>query len=103
MSILDAARLKKCTESMFDLSFFKIVKTTFEWTEAPASHYANEHERYMMKNKRIPHATECGEKTLLMSPETRLLHWYIHTTYPPYFGLELNIGKAYIQEYHRAC
>ena len=101
MFILEVERLRKRPHAMFDLEFFKIVKKILGWSEAPESHYANEHERHMMMREPA-HAHGCLNQTLTLPGHIQVLSMYVSRTYPAYFGFELNIGKAFFLRYHEA-
>ncbi len=101
MSILEVTRQQNASSTMFDLEFFKIVKKILRWTESPGSHYANDHERHLMKTMPL-RSVEHEENAKFMPPRIIILHLYVRATYPAYFGLEINVSNAYLQEHHRA-
>ena len=79
---------------MFDLEFFKTVRRVLDWTEAPPTHFSNKHECMLEKRTKQPFAAGCTTTLLTMSAQAKALHFYVGTTYPPYFGLELRTGAS---------
>ncbi len=81
--------------------FINIVKKILNWADALGIHYANKHEKYMIK-RQTPFSVSCMQETLFMEPGLRKLHFYIHVTSTAYFSIVLNVGSAYLREHHNA-
>ena len=86
---------------MFDLQFFRIIRKILNWTEAPGSQYANEHESHLNKRNKTSFLESCVHDTLMMSLECQLLHVYVREKYPAYFGLTLHVGRAALHQHHQ--
>ena len=81
---------------MFDLEFYNIVRAHLSWTQAPQVAYINAHQDIVKKRNTPTCRSNAIDDMATMSAESMRLHEYVDTTYPPYFGLSLRMGNAYL-------
>lgn len=78
---------------MFLLYFFELVKRIMEWTGSPVSKVLSFQEHRMLT---MQHNTSklTDDQWRHAAPVERVLHDYLVRSYPPYFGLNMCLGRA---------